>query len=587
MRSLLVWVSLGLIALLVGCGGGTPSGVGLLTVSLTPSTAQTIDQGATLPILATVSNDSTNSGVSWSLAGVGRLSNATTTSVTYIAPATVNSDQTVTVTALAIADSSVSASLKITVKASAVTVTLSPVKPQNLAEDQTLAISAATEGDSKNSGVTWTLSPGSGAGSLSGATSTSVTYHSPASVSRNLIATVIATSKADSSSSSQLVINVLANGKSNVQPISVNGGPVGNYADAAMTSVTLCVPGTSQCQTIDGILVDTGSVGLRVLASAINLPLRPFTTNGGTLNNCVSFVDGSFLWGEVEPADVYMAGESAGQTPVHVLADPTSFSIPDSCSNGGVDEDNQAGLEANGILGVGTEPTDCTLKGVNYCDGSQGSVAEVYYACTSSGCSVATVKPSEQVSNPIALFAENGMTSATDNNGVILQFPTLAGAAPTLGGSMTFGITTESNNGLGAAQVFTLDGDDNFITTYKGQAMTASFIDSGSNGFFFPDGSITQCSNAQGFYCPSSTLNLSAVNKGQNGVQNTVNFSVANAESLFQTGDFAYGDLGGPNPCSSTCSFDWGLPFFFGRSVFTSIDGQAVTGAAATPWWAY
>ena len=52
---------------------------------------------------------------------------------------------------------------------------------------------------------------------------------------------------------------------SNVQPISVNVGPASalgssfNYVDGAFTSVTVCAPGsTTNCQTISGILVDTG-----------------------------------------------------------------------------------------------------------------------------------------------------------------------------------------------------------------------------------------------------------------------------------------------------------------------------------------
>jgi hypothetical protein len=59
----------------------------------------------------------------------------------------------------------------------------------------------------------------------------------------------------------------------NFQSIVVNAGPANNYFNGAFTSVTVCAPGTSSCQTIDGILVDTGSTGLRVLASSMTLSL--------------------------------------------------------------------------------------------------------------------------------------------------------------------------------------------------------------------------------------------------------------------------------------------------------------------------
>ncbi len=196
-----------------------------------------------------------------------------------------------------------------------------------------------------------------------------------------------------------------------------------------------------------------------------------------------------------------------------------------------------------------------------------------------------TVDASLQVTHPVVLFQ-------TDNNGVILNFPAVSGAQPTVDGTMTFGIGTESNNGLGTATVYTMDTSDSFTTIFSGQTLQSSFIDSGSNGFFFPS-SLTVCPGSLAdFYCPSSIQNLSAINQGATQGTGTVNFSIDNASNLFNTNDAAYGDLGGPNgtyPCTaSTCSFDWGLPFFFGKTVFTAVDGQPVpSGQPAAPWWAY
>src|ERR1700684_3171714 len=63
--------------------------------------------------------------------------------------------------------------------------------------------------------------------------------------------------------------NVTTTTGQNVAPIVVNAGPANNYANGACATVTVCVPGTSTCQTIDGMLVDTGSSGLRILSSAL------------------------------------------------------------------------------------------------------------------------------------------------------------------------------------------------------------------------------------------------------------------------------------------------------------------------------
>jgi hypothetical protein len=82
-----------------------------------------------------------------------------------------------------------------------------------------------------------------------------------------------------------------------------------------------------------------------------------------------------------------------------------------------------------------------------------------------------------------------------------------------------------------------------------------------------------------GFYCPSSTRGLSAeIQAVTNGRVATINFTVANADDLvrFSPGANAFGNLAGP--FGQARVFDWGLPFFFGRKVFTAIEDQATPG---------
>src|SRR4029077_17923482 len=230
----------------------------------------------------------------------------------------------------------------------------------------------------------------------------------------------------------------------NVQAISVNGGPNGNYANGAFTSVTVCVPGTTQCQTIDGVLVDTGSSGLRILSSALteSLPEQK-GPNGNPVAECLQFL-AALTWGPVETADVQIAGESASSVPVQVLSD-SAFPLPAQCKNTGLPtQDTLQTLGANGILGIGVFPQDCgggcTLPGP--------SNPGLYYECPSSGCVVTTESVSAQVQNPVALFA-------SDNNGVLIELPAVSGAQPSLSGSLIFGIGTQSNNALGHAAVYT------------------------------------------------------------------------------------------------------------------------------------
>jgi hypothetical protein len=586
------------LVFLVACGSsGTPSGLPI-TIMLSASLTS-LNPGQSSNITATVTNDSSNKGVTWtsSPSGFGTLTNQTATSVTYTAPTTVPTATAVTITATSVASSAVAASVQISVQTSAITVSLSPAAPQTINQGQQLSINATLTNDTSNKGVTWTLSPM--VGSLTNQTTSATTYVAPSSVTGNTAVTVTATSVANTAAKAVLEITVFPSGAgSNVAALNVIPGPA-NSVDLAFVSVTICVPGTNVCQTVDNIQVDTGSQGLRILQSVIpSLPLPSLvdSNNGDTLYNCVSFLDTSYLWGPVQQADVKIAGEVASGASGELVQTVSSSNtgIPTACTNGGtINENTPLLLGANGILGVGLEPTDCIVAGTDFCDGSVSSTAPpVYFECPSSGCQSSDapiiVPQSAQVVNPVFLFS-------TDNNGVVIQLPAVPSVAPTANGSLIFGIGTESNNGLGTATVFGLDTNDNFITAYAGQTLNASFIDSGSNGLFFPS-TITVCGDNASFYCPAGLLTQSATNAGATGTPiSAVNFSVDNADNLFNDnpGDAAFGTLAGPqgtaNTCSSSggsCTFDWGLPFFFGRTVFTAIDGQPVSGGTG-PFWAY
>jgi hypothetical protein len=367
----------------------------------------------------------------------------------------------------------------------------------------------------------------------------------------------------------------------NVQSISVTTGPAVSAGllsiNMAFTSVTVCVPGsTTQCQTIGGILVDTGSSGLRVLSSALTVPLKQQTGPGGNpIAECGEFID-SETWGPVATADISLAGEKASSVPIQVIGS-AGFSVPTTCSDLGPIQDDLESLGMNGILGVGNFVQDCGEG----CTESGASNAGLYYSCPSSGCAVTTEGLSEQVSNPVAFFA-------TDNNGVIVELPAVSGAETSVTGSLIFGIGTQSNNGLGSATVYTINPENGeFTTTFKGQVLTdASFLDTGSNAIYFLDSASTglpTCTDLTFWYCPSSTQSFSAVTQGANGATATINFSIANADTLtFNTNNTVAAGLGGPSPGL----FDWGLPFFYGRNVYTAIEGSSTPGGDG-PYWAY
>lgn len=362
---------------------------------------------------------------------------------------------------------------------------------------------------------------------------------------------------------------------SNTQAITVNAGPDGNYANGLFTNVTVCAPGTSNCQTINGVLVDTGSYGLRVLSSALgtlasSLPQQMSGSN--PVLECAQFVS-SVTWGPVKTADIQMAGEKASSVPIQVI-DPSIAPVPSGCSGVGPAEETLASLGANGILGVGFFITDCGTA----CSASGSGNAGFYYSCAGSSCQVIAESTSQQVQDPVALFSH-------DRNGVVLQLPAASASAPSVSGSLIFGIGTQSDNAQGGAQIYYPDTNGNLKTAFKGSTYEG-FLDSGSNAYFFLNSGGSGLPNCpspnSGFYCPSSPANLSATNSSGTGSggTSTIQFTIANADQLFSAGsDAVFPTLGGSNPNT----FDWGLPFFYGRKVFVAFEPPAGTG----PYWAY
>ena len=365
----------------------------------------------------------------------------------------------------------------------------------------------------------------------------------------------------------------------NVVSVTVSGGPSNNALNVLYTTVTLCLPGTSNCQTIDNIQVDTGSYGLRILAPVLTLSFQVAAlSNGSALVECTSFVDG-YSWGPVAVADLQISGETASSVPVQIIGDSRYPSVPADCSGSApMAEDTVAAFGANGIIGIGPFPSDCG----EFCAESVPEPA-IYYACsTESNCTATTVPEASQVPNPVTLFA-------TDNNGSIITLPSAPSAGTTtLTGSLIFGIDTQSNNASGTETVVpiaTSGSNAGFITTvFSGTTYAESFVDSGSNGYFFTDSSLTPCTDSgfTDFYCPSSTASLSGELQLASGTS-TVDFDVASAEQINAT-YFVYPGLGGTNPTAD--SFDWGLPFYFGRRVATAIDGYT-TSAGSGPYIAY
>jgi hypothetical protein len=390
--------------------------------------------------------------------------------------------------------------------------------------------------------------------------------------------------------------------------LSTPGSP-GAYVNEPTVSVKICVPGsTTECQVINNILLDTGSFGLRIFQSLVTIPVTLETTSvpttlssptpspstdaeSGTVAECAQFGTGSD-WGPVASADIYLGGEpvaslSGGGTPGStgvpiqlINANYEPLSIPAVCAGSDLSPET-AGY--NGILGIGQFGPDCAGA-----DCSAFLGYEPYYKCDGNGCSniVTHTTPSfgtsAMVTNPATVFS-----SGSDTNGLAVVLPAIpAGGATVVTGTLIFGIGTESNNTPSGTITIQADNSGFMATAYNGMQLENSFIDSGSNGLFFPgNSSLPDCSDAAGFFCSNPIQQLTATMQSSSGNGAAqVNFEVVNSDGLFASGYSSFPTLAGGT--SNAEQFDWGLPFFYGRTVYVGFNGKT-TNLGTGPYWAF
>jgi hypothetical protein len=223
-KSILLLISLGMIAALVACSSSSP------TITTTPPPAISVSISSPLQnlavngmagISATVLNDSANAGVNWTVtcgsAACGSFNPTSTLSgvnTTYTAPAAIPTGGTVTLIATSVTDPTKSANITVNITlAAAITVTITTPSPY-------LAVSAftgITPTTNDSAGVNWTVTCGStGACGSFNPTSTltgvSTTYQAPAAIPTGSSVTVTATSVTDptKSASGNIVITNLA-----------------------------------------------------------------------------------------------------------------------------------------------------------------------------------------------------------------------------------------------------------------------------------------------------------------------------------------------------------------------------------------
>jgi hypothetical protein len=371
--------------------------------------------------------------------------------------------------------------------------------------------------------------------------------------------------------------------------------------------ITVCQHGTTNCVPIKNVLVDTGSVGLRLVQGVLgSVTLSQILQNNSPLLECIQYGDTSYSWGLMQLADVEMGGETASNIPIQLLGATNNNAAPQTCltmpptgvPNGG-NEDTVQTLGANGILGIAGNNFSGDGEGIFDCGSvcASKSAGSSYYICPNGNCVQVIAATKLQAANPVAAF------SSADKNGVMITFPLVpATGATQLVGTMNFGIGTQTDNALGTAKIFAFDACGTLPTvtfnaiSYFDTACTRTgsgmggFFDTGSNALSVLDANtlsflgISDCSSSStgtGFYCVTgggtATLsNIVLLGNGNIG-SGAISLTIADATRLFTSNNAVFSNLGSDgftgNPGQATDYFDFGAPFFFGRTVFVGIGG--------------
>ncbi len=221
-------VTLIAVLFLVGCGGSSKPPI---TVSLSPSTTQNIDQGQSVNVTATLTNDTTNAGVTWGLTGAGTLANQTSTSATYDAPSSVSSSTSVTVTATSVASGTADAQVSITVDpAPQVTTTSLPAGTEGTAYSTTLGASGGT------GAYTWAVSSGSLPSWASLSASTGVITGTPNATSTTNFAVTVTDAAGVTSAAQALTLTINAPPPLAISTTTLPGGTEGTSYSTTLSA---------------------------------------------------------------------------------------------------------------------------------------------------------------------------------------------------------------------------------------------------------------------------------------------------------------------------------------------------------------
>jgi hypothetical protein len=264
-----------------------------IMVALSSTSASVQAEIGTQSFTATVQNDSQNKGVGWSLSGAGcsgatcgalsANTSASGTPITYTAPANQPNPSGVTLTATSVSDTSKSQAAAITVTPP-VAVTIAPT-PISVQFNSVQGFTASVTNDSKNQGVTWTLtqsgtncSPGCGTlSATSSASGTPVNYIGPSAEPANPAVTLTAISVTDSARTAPAAITVTVNPGNVSITLSPKRAAITKFQTQPFTAAISATSNLNVTWDVDGTVNGNSTVGTVDVNGNYTPPATPGT----------------------------------------------------------------------------------------------------------------------------------------------------------------------------------------------------------------------------------------------------------------------------------------------------------------------
>jgi arylsulfate sulfotransferase len=310
---------LALISIIAGCGGGSSTTTGgTISVAVSPATA-TVTSGGTTQFTATVTGDSSNGGVTWSVSSSSATPGTIDATGKYTAPS-VTAATTATVIATSKTDTTKTGSATVTINPAAAAVTISP-QTAFVGAGQVQQFTATVTGESATT-VTWSATVGT--------IDANGNYTAPATTT-NAAATITATSTADATKSANAAVNVVANGAvtstANVQVASytITAPATANVSIQFGTDTTYGLNTWQQPSASGGGPVTILVAGMK-MNTAYHMRANVVFADGSQFND----IDHTFTTGTVPPANL----------PTITVTTPTAGANP------------QAGVELLDLIGV-------------------------------------------------------------------------------------------------------------------------------------------------------------------------------------------------------------------------------------------